>query len=319
MTRPPFDPELAAALPTINEHVPPGFGPDHIPTMRAVTGARTASDEDLARGGAVEVREIGADEAGVGLLVCRPTAATGPTPLLYYLHGGGMIMGSSRGMALLEVVEWAQALGATVVSADYRLAPEHADPVPVEDCYTGWTWLHGKADDLGLDPARAVVVGTSAGGGLAAGITLMARDRGGPMPAGQMLLCPMLDDRNDTGSAQQMAGVGVWDRTANDTGWTALLGGRRGGPDVSVYAAPARCTDLAGLPPTFLDVGSAETFRDETVTYASALWAAGGQAELHVWPGGFHVFDGMVPDAELSRAARAARLPWLRRVLGPRA
>lgn len=315
MIRPPFDPELAAALPTINEHVPPGFGADHIPTMRAVTSARYASDDDLAHGGAVDVREIPAEGDRVRLLVCRPRAATGPTPVLYYLHGGGMVMGSHRATALLDVVEWGQALGATVVSADYRLAPEHPDPAPVEDCYAGLQWLLGEADGLGLDPARAVVVGTSAGGGLAAGTALLARDRGGPALAGQMLLCPMLDDRDATASAAQMAGVGVWDRTANDTGWTALLGGRRGGPDVSVYAAPGRCEDLSGLPPAFLDVGSAETFRDETVAYASRLWAAGGAAELHVWPGGFHAFDGLVPGAELSRAARAARLPWLTRVL----
>ncbi|MCD2195353.1 alpha/beta hydrolase [Actinomycetospora endophytica] len=315
MSRPPFDPQLAAALPMINELIPPGFGPDHIPTMRAVTGARIASDDDLRRGGTFDVTEVPADEAGAGLLVCRPTGVTGPTPLLYYLHGGGMIMGTHRAPALLEVLDWAEELGATVVSADYRLAPDHPDPAPVEDCYAGLTWLTGKAGDLGLDPARVVVVGTSAGGGLGAGTALLARDRGGPALAAQMLLCPMLDDRNASGSSAQMAGVGVWDRTANDTGWTALLGDRRGGPDVSPYAAPARAEDLSGLPPTFLDVGSAETFRDETVAFASRLWAAGGSAELHVWPGGFHVFDAMVPDASLSLAARSVRLPWLRRAI----
>ncbi|MYR18871.1 alpha/beta hydrolase, partial [Streptomyces sp. SID6137] len=107
---------------------------------------------------------------------------------------------------------------------------------------------------------------------------------------------------------------GLWDRTANETAWTALLGTSRGGPDVSPYAAPARATDLSGLPPAYLDVGSAETFRDETVTYASRLWAAGGRAELHVWPGAFHGFDTLAPKAALSRTARAARLHWLRRL-----
>ena len=126
---------------------------------------------------------------------------------------------------------------------------------------------------------------------------------------------PMLDDRNDTVSSHQMAGRGVWDRTANDTAWTALLGDRRGGPDVSPYAAPARATDLSGLPPAYLDVGSAETFRDEVVAYASAVWQAGGAAELHVWPGGFHGFDALVPEAALSHAARTARVDWLRRLL----
>jgi acetyl esterase/lipase len=113
-----------------------------------------------------------------------------------------------------------------------------------------------------------------------------------------MLLCPMLDDRNDTTSARQMAGLGVWDQTSNNTGWTALLGAARG-PDVSPYAAPARATDLSGLPPAFIDVGSAETFRDEDVAYASRIWAAGGRAELHVWPGGFHGFIALAPESTL--------------------
>ncbi|GGR52067.1 hypothetical protein GCM10010251_81450 [Streptomyces aurantiogriseus] len=133
---------------------------------------------------------------------------------------------------------------------------------------------------------------------------------------GQMLMCPMLDDRNHTPSAHQMAGLGVWDRTSNETGWSALLGEARGTADVPPYAAPARADDLSGLPPAFIDVGSAETFRDEDVAYASRIWQAGGIAELHVRPGGFHGFDSLVPEAALSVDARAARLRWLRRLPG---
>jgi acetyl esterase/lipase len=131
-----------------------------------------------------------------------------------------------------------------------------------------------------------------------------------------MLHSPMLEDRNNSYSARQLAGLGVWDQAANQMGWTALLGDRQGGPDVSPYASPARATDLSGLPPTFIDVGSVETFRDEAVDYATRLWQAGGQAELHVWPGGFHGFAGMVPQAALSQAAMAPLAPWLRRLLG---
>jgi acetyl esterase/lipase len=125
----------------------------------------------------------------------------------------------------------------------------------------------------------------------------------------------MLDDRDQTVSTRQIDGIGVWDRGSNVTGWSALLGDRRGTGDVSVYAAPARATDLSGLPPAFVDCGSAEVFRDEDVAYATALWAAGVQAELHVWPGGFHGFDMMAPHAALAKAARAARDSWVARTL----
>jgi acetyl esterase/lipase len=202
-----------------------------------------------------------------------------------------------------------------VVSVEYRLAPETPHPGPINDCYAGLAWTAEHAAELGYEPGRLIVAGASAGGGLAAALALMARDKGGPALAGQMLICPMLDDRNDTFSARQMAGLGVWDAAANHTGWTALLGAARGGPDVSPYAAPARETDLSGLPPTFIDVGSAETFRDEDVAYAAGIWQAGGHAELHVWPGCFHGFDGMVPQAAISQEAKAARVRWLHRVL----
>ena len=224
-------------------------------------------------------------------------------------------MGDNRtGMA--DLLDWAQELQLVVVSVEYRLAPEDPHPAPVEDCYAGLVWTAEHADELGIDPDRIIIAGASAGGGLAAGVALLARDRGGPALAAQALLCPMLDDRNNTPSSRQMAGLGVWDQTSNNTGWSALLGADCGGPDVSKYAAPARETDLSGLPPAFIDVGSAETFRDEDVAYASGIWQAGGVAELHVWPGGFHGFDVMAPQAAVSQAAKAARVGWLRRILG---
>jgi alpha/beta hydrolase family protein len=155
----------------------------------------------------------------------------------------------------------------------------------------------------------------AAGGNLAAALALLARDRREVDVLGQLLMYPMLDDRNDTASVRQMTGIGVWDAVSNATGWAAWLGGRSG-EDVPPYAAPAREPDLSGLPPTFLDAGSAESFRDEIVEYARRLWAAGGDAELHVWPGAYHAFDFLAPQAEISQRARAARLHWLRRLLG---
>jgi acetyl esterase/lipase len=252
----------------------------------------------------------------ISLVIARPAAAKTQVGVLYNIHGGGMILGHARSQELLELLGLAKELELAVVSVEYRLAPEHPHPAPVEDCYAGLTWVVENAAELGIDPERVVIAGASAGGGLAASTVLLARDRSGPALVGQMLLCPMIDDRNDTPSARQMVGVGVWDRGSNELGWTSLLGDAKGGPDVSPYAAAARATDLSGLPPAFLDVGSAETFRDEVVTYASRIWQAGGQAELHVWPGGFHGFDLLASHAALSQAAKAQRLPWLRRLLG---
>ena len=318
---PPFDPEVAAAVQVLNQFMPPdAFTLEAIPVLRqGRPGIEPPSNEELARGGFFEVEERlvpgpeGAPE--VPVLICRPAAVGGdPVATVYHIHGGGMVVGDSR-TGLPEVLDWAQELGMAVVSVDYRLAPETPHPGPVQDCYAGLVWTVEHAEELGVDPERIVIAGGSAGGGLAAAVALLIRDRGGPQLAGQLLECPMLDDRNNTVSAHQMAGLGVWDQASNHTGWTALLGETCGGPEVSPYAAPARATDLSGLPPTFIDVGSAETFRDEDVAYASRIWAAGGVAELHVWPGGCHGLDLFAPTAPISQQAKAARLAWLRRLL----
>ncbi|MFI2710808.1 alpha/beta hydrolase [Micromonospora sp. NPDC018662] len=316
---PPFDPELAGPLREILRRRPSSMTPDMIPADRDRIRAGGLSDDAISRGGAFRVsrhRVPGpADAPPVPLLVCRPTTVAGPQPVVYTIHGGGMVAGTSNSVELIGELDRAQALGAAVVSVDYRLAPEHPDPAPVEDCYAGLRWVAEHAGREGFDAGRIVVSGASAGGGLAAGVALLARDRGGPRLAGQMLLCPMVDDRCDSASSVQFDGRGVWDRVSNLTGWTALLGERRGTGTASCYAVPSLATDLGGLPPAFVDVGSAEALRDEGVSYASRIWRAGGRAELHVWSGAFHSFDEWVPEAEVSRAARAARLSWLRRTL----
>jgi acetyl esterase/lipase len=317
LPRPPFDPHVAAALDAVGDALPSSLTPEMIPLLRQPNPLMPPpSDDELSQGGvlAVSTRTVPGPDGDLEVIVLRPTAAEGPLPAVLHTHGGGMILGDARS-GLLEIAGWAAELGLVVVSVDYRLAPETPHPGPVEDCYAALVWTARHAAELGADPARIVVAGASAGGGLAAALALMARDRGEVALAGQVLIYPMLDDRSETVSAQQMAGVGVWDRTSNQTGWGALLGDAVGGPDVSPYAAPARATDLSGLPPAFIDVASAETFRDEDVAYASRIWAAGGVAELHVWPGGCHGFDLFVPDAPISQAARAARVAWLRRLL----
>jgi acetyl esterase/lipase len=315
---PPFDPELKAVL----DQMPGGgFGtvvPQIIPAVRAQMSSMAPANEQLARDGAFHVEEIQvpgpAGAPPVSLLVIRPAGLSEPVPGLFYVHGGGMILGGNRD-GVAPLLDWSAELGVVLISVEYRLAPEHPHPAPAEDAYAGLTWAAEHAEELGVDPQKLVIMGMSAGGGIAAACALMARDRGGPALAGQLLACPMLDDRNTTPSSHELHGTGAWDRESNLTGWTALLGDQRGAPDVSPYAAPARATDLSGLPPAFIDVGSVETFRDEDLDYAARIWRAGGDAELHVWPGAFHGFTEFAPQARLSRLALAAQLEWLRRLL----
>jgi acetyl esterase/lipase len=269
--------------------------------------------EAVLDGHAAQHREvtIGAD---LPLSIFTPTDRAAAAPCVLWLHGGGMIMGD-RFSQIDIPLEWLDRFGAVVVSDDYRLAPEFTGTTPVEDCYTALLWISDHAADLGIDPARIIVAGASAGGGLAAGVTLLARDRGAPAIAAQVLICPMLDHRDTTTSAGQYGGEpGVWTREMNRFGWAALLGALPAG-DVPAYVSPSRSDDLSGLPTTYIDAGTAEVFRDEDIAYATAIWAAGGQAELHVWAGGFHGFDALYPKAQLSVEARRARENWLARIL----
>lgn len=314
---PPFDAELAPALEGL-----PGFfttlEPSAIGEFRAATARSRSSVAGVVAERPVEITEhhvTGYEGHEIAVSVVRPEAhAAESAPGIFLLHGGGMV-GGSRWAVVPMLIDWVLEFGAVAAAVEYRLAPEFPDPVPVEDGYAGLQWFVGRAEQFGFDPRRVLVGGQSAGGGLAAGTTLLARDRGGPMPAALLLMWPMLDDRNDTVSAQQIDGVGIWDRTSNATGWTALLGDRRGSDDVSPVAAPSRAVDLSGLPPTYIEAGSAEVFRDEAVDFASKIWEAGGNAELHIWAGGFHGFQGIVPRAAVSRAAVQTRESWLHRVL----
>lgn len=317
--RPPFDPELAPALDAILQVVP-RFTPDTLASMRDLMSGPLPGMEpvDLTVGGAVDVeeRQIPGPEGApdVTVLILRPVGATTALPAIYHVHGGGMVVGT-RTLGVDSFLPYVAEGEAVVVSVEYRLAPEHPDPAPIEDTYAGLVWTARHAAELGIDPDRIMIAGTSAGGGLAAGTALLARDRGFPELSHQILICPMLDDRFETVSSQMLDGEGMWDRHDNHFGWTALLGDRRGGPDVSEYAAPARAADLSGLPVTYLDSGSVETFRDEILIYAGRLSEAGVTVDLHLWGGGFHGSDLLAGFAAVSQAAVSTRDDFIRRAL----
>jgi acetyl esterase/lipase len=232
-----------------------------------------------------------------------------PGSAVLYLHGGGMIFGLEHLGALydLAVREYVAASSVPMLVVDYRIAPEHPHPTPVEDCYAALVWLAENAAVLGVDPARIAVMGDSAGGGLAAGVCLLARDRGGPAIAQQLLIYPMLDDRTRTPDPQMLQYL-TWTYDDNVTGWGALLGDAAGTDEVSPYAAPARAGDLSNLPATYIDVGDLDIFRDEDITYARRLSGAAVPTELHLHPGCPHAFEALARGADVSKRAVADRV-----------
>ncbi|WP_188079158.1 alpha/beta hydrolase [Actinotalea subterranea] len=311
---PPFDSESAAAL-ALTVGTPSPLTADDIGERRRVeAGDAAAMTRHIEELGLVRVDEEipVADGATITLSLVHRRDRIPTSPLIYYMHGGGMILGN-RWSGADVFLEWIERYNAVVATVEYRLAPEHRFPVPQQDCYAGLRWLEDNAGRLGLTLETALLAGISAGGGLAASVAQMVRDANGPRLAGQLLLAPMLDDRV-TRSARQFPS-GIWNSTENELGWRSLLGDLYGSDDVPAYAAPARAERFDNLPPAFIEVGSAEVFRDEAVAYASDIWAAGGQAELHVWAGAFHGFQ-LFEHTTLARGARDAVRNWLDRALG---
>jgi len=238
----------------------------------------------------------------------------GPRPVIYYMHGGGLIVGSKL-TNIQSTFEWVKELDAVLVTVEYRLAPEHPYPAATNDCYAGLMWVAANAQKLGVNLARLILAGHSAGGGLAAALALIVRDRGGPEILAQCLIYPMLDDRMETVSSKQFMNEGTWMGVNNIKAWDWYIPGLRGSSNVPIYAAPSRASDLAGLPQTWLDVGGAELFRDENSEYAAKLAACGVPVEFHVWPGSWHSSDIMAPDSLLSKSTNATRLAWFNRIL----
>lgn len=246
--------------------------------------------------------------SGVGVRLYRPTDASGAGPALLWIHGGGYVIGSAAQDDQL-CRRFARELGATVASVDYRLAPENPYPVPLEDCYAALAWLAGLPS---VDPARVAIGGASAGGGLAAALALLARDRNEIPLAAQLLVYPMLDDRTVDRADLNNPGHRLWNQSSNKFGWACYLADAD--PDVAV---PARREDLSGLPPAWMGVGTLDLFHDEDLAYAERLRAVGVRCEVEVVSGAFHGFDGIVPKAEVSQSFFKSQCAMLRDAFAP--
>ena len=243
---------------------------------------------------------------GVGVRLYRPEGRKAPGPALLWIHGGGLIMGTAAQDDLL-CKRYASRLGVTVASVEYRLAPEHPYPAPVEDCYTALKWLAALP---AVDAARVAIAGGSAGGGLAASLAFLARDRGEVDVVAQMLAYPMLDDRSSADAHRDNPGFRMWDGRSNNFGWDAYLADAD--RDIAV---PARRTDLAGLPPAWIGVGTLDLFHDEDLDYAERLRAAGVPCETLVIRGAFHGFDSIAPKTRIAREFFDSQCEVLRSIL----
>jgi triacylglycerol lipase len=306
MSRHLVDPQLVAAL---EMFAPLDMELSRINETRAIFASMNPPIESYSRP-SVSIEKIavsgieGAPDVPVTLY--RPVQADYPLPVLLHIHGGGYLFGSAAGSGPANV-RTASELQCVVASVDYRLAPETRAPGAVEDCYTVLSWLYRNADALGVDKSRIAVGGESAGGGLAAALALLARDRGEYALCFQMLIYPMLDDRTAAREAvNPHVGHFVWKPEYNLLGWSAYLGVKPGSADVSPYAAAARATDLVALPPAYICVGSLDLFLDEDMDYARRLMAAGVTVELQVYPGAYHAFE-MVFDSDVAIRAEADR------------
>jgi len=267
-----------------------------LPLVRKLTDFRKPSNAGV---------EVVTLPSGAGVRLHRPANAAGPTPALLWIHGGGYLFGTA---AQDDSVcrQYVDRLGITVAAVDYRLAPEHPYPIPVEDCYSVLTWL---ARLPGIDSDRIAIGGASAGGGLTAALAFLARDRAEVTPVLQVLSYPMLDDRS-VDPALNDTGFRLWNPASNRIGWQSYLGGA----DPAV-AVPARRDDLAGLPPAWLGVGTLDLFHREDLAYAERLDAAGVPCEVHVVPGAFHGFDRIAAKSSVARGYFESQVASLQQAL----
>jgi acetyl esterase/lipase len=297
-----LDPEIREAVRNLPDFV---FSADTLPMMRqnAVFAPVAAPD--------IERTELPTEpDRGVSMTMLRPRDVVGDLPVLFWMHGGGMVIGN-RFMDDARLGAWCRLLSCVCVSVEYRLAPEAPYPAPIDDCDQGLRYIVDHAAELRLDPRRIGVGGRSAGGGLAAALALRWRHRGDDHVAFQYLEYPMLDDRMNTPSSL-LDGLPLWSRESNAFGWRAYLGDRCGTDQVPPDAAPGRAVELTGLPPTFITVGTADCLRDEAIDYAARLCRADVLTELHVYAGAVHGFD-MFAECAVVRCAARDSADWLAR------
>jgi acetyl esterase/lipase len=309
-----IDPELAEArakLPNFDI----SLDSDNLQTWREVL----ATEVPYRTSGEVSIREISVPgstgDPDVVLRLHTPTDSPGPLPCVYFMHGGGLVMGTAQ-REDERFERYCTRFNCIGVSVEYRLAPETPYPGPLEDCYAGLAYLHQHAEELGIDPANIGIGGASAGGGIAAGLALLARDRGDFPIAFQLLIYPMIDDRQQSDSSQ-WSDAPVWNPVSNRFGWSSYLPGISGSDEVPIYAAPARAQDLSGLPPTYIMVGTLDCFLDEDLDYARRLMHAGVPTELHVYPGAIHGFDAFARSVSVARHAVDDIHRWLGKQLAP--
>jgi acetyl esterase/lipase len=279
-----------------------------VDTLPAMRDARNVAMQVELSDAVERVDHVVSDEPRVVVRVHRPKAVEGPLPCVYSIHGGGYVLGTYA-MDDARFDRLCPTFPCVGVSVEYRLAPETVYPGPLDDCYAGLRWTFDHADELGIAPDRIGIAGVSAGGGLAAALALLARDRGEVPVAFQLLECPMIDDRQTT-SSSRLEGLPIWSRESNEFGWRSYLGDLYGRDDLPPYAAPARADDLTRLPPALVIVGGADGFRDEDIEYALRLNQAGVPTELHVLPGAPHGVQ-MFADSVVARRWNQIVVEWL--------
>ena len=312
-----LDPELAAPLETFLSLT--GGGLD----LYDISATRKRMDEmaaaQMAKMPAIEGiasmdRHVPGPDGDVFVRIYQPTDRPATLPALVWIHGGGYVLGSVERDDLLarHLAKVAQCL---VVSVEYRIAPEYPSPAAAEDCYAALKWLATHTSELGVELSRIAIGGASAGGGVAAGLALLTRDRAEVELTFQLLIYPMIDDRNVAPASETRPDTYVWTRENNLMGWQAYLGREPGGEDASPYAAASRATDLSGLPPAYIPVGELDLFLNENIEYAQRLLAAGVPTELHVYPGAYHGFNGIAPRADIAQRFNNGRDNALKRML----